>query len=646
MVLRQSDRVTNQSLRVLRRPTTPDPRASPTAVQRQAQSRYNTDFDIIDGTIQSMPEALPPPSNFSFLASHDAQLVRLGALAESYFKVDPATCLIKLRQFGEVLAQLTAAKAGLFQSTQELQADLLRRLKLDRVIPLQALDLFHHLRTVGNKATHDNQGTHAEALTALKIARELGVWFHRTFSPSAKDGKSFTPGAFVPPPDPAAATQALAKELARLRDELSSHRTAAEKTFVDAQEQERARLSAEDRAQREQEEKAIWEQLAAEAEQANVELTSQLKQLQADAVVAAAGAGTVAQTPAASPASASIVAKAEEAAANISIDEAATRAIIDEQLRACGWEADTQTLRYALGTRPARGRNVAIAEWPTSSGPADYALFIGLRCIGVIEAKRQNKKVSAHIDQAQRYARTFRFEGGAEPLGGAPWPETKSQSFLVPFVFSTNGRPYLKQIETESGIWFRDVRRPTNQRRALNGWHTPDDFEDGVGRRLRKWMMELCDVHTILRLPTGIFYAQGVKTNVVFLTRGKGDKGNTKGVWVYDMRANMDSFGKSRVLTVADFGAFEKAFGEEPRGAAKRKDEGEEGRFRFFRREEVAGRNDNLDISWLRDTSNDPEDEMTEPEELAAAITSHLKNALEEIEAFSDELLTSGGRGA
>ena len=68
MVLRQSDRVTNQSLRVLRRPTTPDPRASPTAVQRQAQSRYNTDFDIIDGTIQSMQEALPPASNFSFLA--------------------------------------------------------------------------------------------------------------------------------------------------------------------------------------------------------------------------------------------------------------------------------------------------------------------------------------------------------------------------------------------------------------------------------------------------------------------------------------------------------------------------------------------------------------------------------------------------
>jgi type I restriction enzyme M protein len=170
----------------------------------------------------------------------------------------------------------------------------------------------------------------------------------------------------------------------------------------------------------------------------------------------------------------------------------------------------------------------------------------------------------------------------------------------------------------------------------------PDNvlFEDGVGRRLRTWMMELCDVHTILRLPTGIFYAQGVKTNVAFVTRGKNDKANTKGVWVYDMRANMDAFGKTKPLTVADFESFENAFGKVPLGKAKRKDEGEEGRFRFFKREEIAARNDNLDISWLRDTSNDPEDEMTEPDELAAAIATHLKNALEEIEAFTEELVS------
>jgi type I restriction enzyme M protein len=169
----------------------------------------------------------------------------------------------------------------------------------------------------------------------------------------------------------------------------------------------------------------------------------------------------------------------------------------------------------------------------------------------------------------------------------------------------------------------------------------PDNvlFEDNIGRRLRSWMMELCDLHTILRLPTGIFYAQGVKTNVAFFARGKTDRGNTKNVWVYDMRANMSAFGKTRPLTVADFTPFEKAFGKDPFGKAKRADEGELGRWRCFTREAVAARDDNIDIAWLRDTSGDPEDEMTEPEEIAAAIVGHLRAALGEIELISDELV-------
>jgi type I restriction enzyme M protein len=152
-------------------------------------------------------------------------------------------------------------------------------------------------------------------------------------------------------------------------------------------------------------------------------------------------------------------------------------------------------------------------------------------------------------------------------------------------------------------------------------------------------MMDLCDVHTLLRLPTGIFYAQAVKTNVVFLTRGKVDKANTQCVWVYDMRANMNTFGKTRQLTVEDFKDFEKAFGSDPFGKSKRKDQGEEGRFRRFDRKDILGRGDSLDISWLKDTSNDPEDEMTEPDELSAAIIGHLRTALEEIEAFGETLV-------
>jgi type I restriction enzyme M protein len=168
----------------------------------------------------------------------------------------------------------------------------------------------------------------------------------------------------------------------------------------------------------------------------------------------------------------------------------------------------------------------------------------------------------------------------------------------------------------------------------------PDNvlFEDGRGRDLRRMLMDWCDLHTILRLPTGIFYAQGVKTNVIFFSRGATASGNTKAVWVYDLRANMPNFGKTSPLTEAHFAEFEAAYGGDPNGGAPRVDQGEGGRFRRFTRAEIDARGDKLDISWLRDTSGDPEDTLTEPEEFIAAIRAHLTSALGEIEALADEL--------
>lgn len=397
--------------------------------------------------------------NFEFLKARDPQLVRLGALAERYFRDDPNTALIKLRQFAELLAQLVAAKTGQFTNPEEPQSDLLRRLKFERVLPLEVADLFHQVRIVGNRATHTDAGDHAQALTTLKIARQLGIWYFRTFI-----DKTFRSGPFVPPPDPAAATQALHEEMARLRQTVDESRSAAEKATAAAEAAARERLSAEEQAKRERDERTLWEQLAAEAEEAKLSLAAQLATLQATAATASPQAA------------AAIIAQAETAAAAIDIDEAATRTLIDSHLRARGWQVDTPTLRYSLGVRPAKGRNTAIAEWPTKSGPADYALFVGTRCIAVVEAKRQNKNVSAFIDQAQRYSRGFQFAGGAEAIGG-PWAETAEDSFLVPFVFSANSRPYLKQVETQSGIWFRDARKPKNHRRALLDWPTPDGLQ-------------------------------------------------------------------------------------------------------------------------------------------------------------------------
>lgn len=168
----------------------------------------------------------------------------------------------------------------------------------------------------------------------------------------------------------------------------------------------------------------------------------------------------------------------------------------------------------------------------------------------------------------------------------------------------------------------------------------PDNvlFEDGQGRSIRADLMNKCNLHTILRLPTGIFYAQGVKTNVLFFYRGKIDKANTEKVWFYDLRANMPSFGKRTPLIREHFKEFEIAFGEDALGRSPRADQGIEGRFRCFTREEIAKRGENLDISWLRDESQQSNDNLADPEVIVGDIIVNLQAALEEIEALSSLL--------
>jgi type I restriction enzyme M protein len=166
----------------------------------------------------------------------------------------------------------------------------------------------------------------------------------------------------------------------------------------------------------------------------------------------------------------------------------------------------------------------------------------------------------------------------------------------------------------------------------------PDNvlFEGGVGEQIRADLLEKCDLHTILRLPTGIFYAQGVKTNVLFFTRGaETDRGNTKAVWVYDLRTNMPSFGKRTPLTRQHFAPFEEAYGEDPYGRSERVDHGTEGRFRRFSREEIARRGHNLDISWLRDESAGRHEELLEPDAIAAEIIAKLQEAMSEMEELT-----------
>lgn len=157
--------------------------------------------------------------------------------------------------------------------------------------------------------------------------------------------------------------------------------------------------------------------------------------------------------------------------------EAETRFLIDQQLRMVGWEADTENIRYSKGVRPAKGRKLAIAEYPTNStvgnrGHADYALFIDEKLVGIIEAKAIHKDIPSVIDyQGKDYPRCIREDDEKYVIN--TWGE-----FKVPFTFATNGRPYLEQYKTKSGIWFLDLRKPDNAPMALHGWISPDGIEE------------------------------------------------------------------------------------------------------------------------------------------------------------------------
>ncbi|MEW6860153.1 N-6 DNA methylase [Trueperella pyogenes] len=147
----------------------------------------------------------------------------------------------------------------------------------------------------------------------------------------------------------------------------------------------------------------------------------------------------------------------------------------------------------------------------------------------------------------------------------------------------------------------------------------PDNvlFADGDGRRIREDLMDKCNLHTILRLPTGIFYAQGVKTNVLFFERGHTDKGNTDDVWFYDLRTNMPSFGKRIPLTTSHFAGFEAAYTAADRAAI------DDERWSCFTRDEIREKDDTLDLGLMRAeneqidwTTYDPAEQVTEAADL------------------------------
>ncbi|MBT2763377.1 N-6 DNA methylase [Paenibacillus sp. ISL-20] len=178
---------------------------------------------------------------------------------------------------------------------------------------------------------------------------------------------------------------------------------------------------------------------------------------------------------------------------------------------------------------------------------------------------------------------------------------------------------------------YRSLRANNEARAAVV---LPDNvlFADGDGASIRNDLMDKCNVHTILRLPTGIFYAQGVKTNVLFFTRGKSDKDNTKDVWFYDLRTNMPSFGKTNPLKAEHFDAFIAAYTSEDRRQVQ--DE----RWNVFSREQIREKNNSLDLGLIRDESVLDYNDLPDPIESGEEVVAQLEEAVDLIMSVVKEL--------
>ncbi len=421
--------------------------------------------------------------NFDFLQEHDPVFCQIGAAAERAFSHDPNTTLIKLRQLAEAMAQDLAARAGIVFDDRTTQVDLLY--KIQNQIHLDPLikNVFHTLRIEGNKATHQFQTQHREAMDGLKLGRVLAVWFHQSFG---KQGTKFKPGAFIPPQDPSKQLRGLQSEIEQLKAKLSDTSQQLESNqqlsgLIEREKEEYAALAEEMDV-----EARTFEQIATENETALFQqrqaFEKRLQEMQ-QKLTASENEKQVRRQ-----ANDNVSAKIQKATSIFTLNEEQTRCIIDKQLKQAGWQADTQEMTYKKGARPEKGKNKAISEWPTKGKQsADYILFAGLTPIAVVEAKRENIDVAGKIHQAERYSSGFNPGVEIQPAWQTgkrtvAWPDADEGHFQIPFAYSSNGRPFIKQLKEKSGTWFRDLRDPANLAKPLHDFHSPEGLFDKLTR--------------------------------------------------------------------------------------------------------------------------------------------------------------------
>ncbi|WP_440888361.1 type I restriction-modification system endonuclease [Vibrio sp. WZ-1] len=420
-------------------------------------------------------------SNFEFLKGVNDFLFSIARAAEKNYPDDPNTTLFKVRVFGESTAKHLAKILDI--EAPDNQHDLLHELAKVPFVDDNILKVFHQLRQIGNQAVHEYHNDLEDAAMCLRLAFRIAVWYYRLVTkdyefavpvfvlPSSENSDKFEQEILSLKAQLASAYQTETQTKAEVAAQnakliaLTGYISILESNKDETQEQTQQRIEALEAQLKEKDAKL--------AKKTEVERKAYKKQMLDQA-----------------------------ASRTLDLSESETRYLIDRQLCKAGWDADSENLKFSKGTRPQIGRNMAIAEWPTGKdetgklGYADYVLFVGLKPIGVIEAKKANKDVAAKLSEAYRYSQCFDHDFLRSELQDAAndpqsldliaeslpayvptWSDSSSSTpYKIPFCYSANGRDYRAAVKTKSGIWCRDVRHQTNMAKALTEWHRPEEL--------------------------------------------------------------------------------------------------------------------------------------------------------------------------
>ena len=478
-------------------------------------------------------------SNFEFMNRYWPVLYQIGSTAEAYLYSDPNACIYKLGQIGELVVQeIIRIENIAVPYGQDNQYELINRLSREGFLTGDTGIILETLRKSRNAAVHKNLNDLNKAKSLLRMTYRLTGWFVEVYldpgfiTPDYVEPKKEEPidwesmlddkrralqktRADLKTSEEALAAnqealQASREQLAQrqadldaLKSTLQNSETALADSLADLEEKQ-AQIEDQKAAIAEKEKQIASQEDAIARKQAQIEDQQAAMAQQQSAItdrdaIIAEKEKLIAQlmdqlnnvsSAASDSTSEERHHRAEAASARMGLTEAETRQLIDAQLRDAGWEADTENLRYSKGARPKKGHNMAIAEWPVKAlGPgtdrADYALFIDKQLVAIVEAKRAQKDIPAILDnQCRLYAANIREEDKPYCIG--QWHD-----YSVPFLFATNGRKYLKQLETASGIWFRDVRVESNIGRALQGWYSPEGLLNMLQRNTEEANREL-----------------------------------------------------------------------------------------------------------------------------------------------------------